>query len=520
MSNRPFQFRYAAVLAPLLFLLFISPAKAQSSANVSLDHRSYRFLEHLDTLGLVDSRIGAVKPFTRLEVSRLLVEADDLSQVRLDNRSDLLLAKIKNFQREFRAETNRLLQADSGEGETFFKPLQSVYARYDYLDKAETPQGDFGRVLNRGSQAITGLTLHGTLFDFLSFHSRVEERFHFHNWVGRDEDKYKLEWLETYAKLAYWNIEIEGGLDSLSWGHGVHDNLVLSHNAEPFPMIKITNPMPTLLPWIFSALGPIKTQFFFTRLDRRRAVREPYLAGMKVNFRPLPFLEFGMTRTAVFGGKDRPSIDWWGIIRGTEDNPKPGQTDLSNQLAGFDLRLRIPLPIGGLAAYAEAYGEDEAGNFPYKWSYLFGVHLAGILPQRNLWIRAEWAQTHETAYVHGTYSTGYNYRLEYPGHTMANSSLGHHIGNNSEDFYVELGLYPFPCTEIVLFGDWEERLPRGKAFEEEHIQFGGSVSHRFDILGGLTVTGEFRWRTIRNYGFVWKKKEQDSYVQVKVELQF
>jgi hypothetical protein len=500
--------------------LFAAPAAAQSSANVSLDHSSYRFLEFLDTLGLVDSRVGAVRPFTRLEVSRLFIEAEDLAQVRLRNRSPLILERIDLFQREFRAGTGRLLQADSGEGETFFKPIQSVYTRYTYLDGAETPEGDFGRVLNRGSQLFGGVTFHGTLFDVLTLHTRPEERLHPHNWPGDTESHYDLKWLETYGKLAYWNVELEIGVDSLAWGHGGHDTLILSHNAEPFPLVKLSNPMPTLLPWIFGALGPLKTQFFFGRLARRRDVREPYIAGMKLNFRPLPFLEFGMSRTAVFGGKGRSTPDYWAIFQGTQDNPKPGEPDLSDQLAGFDLRLRLPLPIGGVAVYAEAFGEDEAGNFPYKWSYLYGIHVAGLLPQRNLWLRVEWAETHKAAYVHGTYSTGYTHRLNYPGHDITNSSLGHHVGNESEDLYVEVGFYPFPGTEIVFHGDWEERRRFGASVVEEHVQVGGAVTHRFDYLGGLSLTAEFRYRSIRNHGYVWQEWGRDSYFLLTAELQF
>ncbi|MHC5038435.1 MAG: capsule assembly Wzi family protein [Planctomycetota bacterium] len=496
-------------------------AFGQSSPNVSLDHPVYRFLEHLETLGLIDSRTAGVKPYSRLEVSRLLIEAEDLSQVRRIPSGRLLEGRIGLFHREFRGEVGRLVQTDAGEGEDYVKPIQSANIRYAYMEGPETPERDFGRVYNDGSQVFMGLTSHGSFLDILSYHTRPEVRLHFHNWVGNDEDQYGLAWMETYVKTTYWNVEVEGGFDAISWGQGAHDTLILSNNADSYPLVKLSNPMPTLLPWIFQVLGPIRTQIFLTRLDRRRTVRQPWLAGMKLSIKPLPFFEFGMARTFIFGGKDRPSTDWWGILKGTEDNPdEPGEDDLANQLAGFDIRIRLPLPFGGLAFYTEAVGEDEAGAFPYKWSFLHGVHLAGILPQQNLWLRVEWARTHAAAYIHGTYATGYTYRLNYPGHTVTNSSLGHHIGNRSKDIYTEIGWYPLPEMEAILFGDWEERKRSGATIPEEHVQVGASLSYRFPLLGGFRLAAEYRYRAIRNAGYVRKERAWDSYFSLTMDLQF
>jgi hypothetical protein len=173
-----------------------------------------------------------------------------------------------------------------------------------------------------------------------------------------------------------------------------------------------------------------------------------------------------------------------------------------------------------MALYTEAIGEDEAGAFPYKWSFIYGVHIAGILPQRNLWLRLEWAETHPAAYIHGTYGTGYTYRLNYTGHTVTNSSLGHHIGNRSKDLFAEIGMYPLPALDVVLFGDWEARRRFGASLVEEHVQVGGSVSYRFALLGGLVLTAEYRYRSVRNAGYERKKKARDSHFILCAELTF
>ncbi|MCU0722526.1 MAG: capsule assembly Wzi family protein [Planctomycetes bacterium] len=521
---RPPRLARGSLAAAFLSLLLAAPAAGQSSPNVSLDDPVYRFLDHLDTLGLIDSRIQGVRPFVRLEAARLLVEADDLSGVRADRCSSLVRSRLRLFREAFRADISARIEPGGDEGDTYWKPLQSLYARYAYLDGTDLPERDAGRVWNEGSQALVGFATHAVLFDALCFHARPEFRAHPQNWTGDPEDRASVVFLETYGKLSAWNLELEGGLDSMAWGQAFHDTLLLSDDAEPLPLIKLTNPMPAMLPWVFESLGPFRAQLFVSRLmDRRRPVREPWFAGMKLSWKPLPFFEIGAARTFLFAGDGGPDPDVATILLGSENHAGRGaQPDVSDQRAGFDVRLRVPLPYGGASLYAESFGEDESHYFPSKWSWLAGVHLAGFLPARNLWLRAEWAETHETAYAHGTYAPGYAHRLGYPGHDWGNSALGHHVGNHATDVYAEAGIFPLPEAEVALVADWEKRrrnLPDGDP-SEEHLQLGVRVSATFRWLGGLTLSLEYRDRTIRNAGYVKGETERDSHVSFLATLQF
>ena len=131
-------------------------------------------------------------------------------------------------------------------------------------------------------------------------------------------------------KINIKNLEIEIGRDSQWWGPGYHGSLLLSNNAEPFDMVKISNPRPVLLPWIFRFLGPFRIMAFYTELEDERAVPEPKLFGMRLNFKPHPNLELGFSRSIMFGGQGRDenfSIeDYWKIFWATREN-KPGRLD-------------------------------------------------------------------------------------------------------------------------------------------------------------------------------------------------
>ncbi len=112
----------------------------------------------------------------------------------------------------------------------------------------------------------------------------------------------------AYGVVSFLGLDLTVGKDSQWWGPGYHGSLLLSNNAEPFTMVRLENPEPVLLPWILKYLGPFRWTFFVTRLEHdRRDVPEPYLWGMRIDFKPHPYVEIGLQRTAMLGG-DRTAV--------------------------------------------------------------------------------------------------------------------------------------------------------------------------------------------------------------------
>ena len=70
--------------------------------------------------------------------------------------------------------------------------------------------------------------------------------------------------------LGLGSLEFSIGRQSLWWGQGRHGSLVLTNNAEPLDMIRLTNPNPILLPWVFKYLGPFRFDLFLTELEESR----------------------------------------------------------------------------------------------------------------------------------------------------------------------------------------------------------------------------------------------------------
>jgi hypothetical protein len=492
------------------------PAFGDSEPNVSLNDPVYAFLDRLDTLGIVDSYVAGMRPLSRDEVARLLCEA--AKNAPLGGDRPALAARIRRFQKRFRwtvaarggfgHPTQRYRSSLRGGPETdlryikpevYLFPVSSLALKTALLDGICPPEGRDGLAVLRGGQVLASLSSHGRLASFLSFHVRPEVI------LGPDPDgkaAFSLLMRETYVKATVAGLELEVGFDDMTWGPGRHGAILLSRNTEPFPGFKFGTPSPFRLPWFFSHLGLFRFELFTARLERARVVPHALLGGLKVNWKPFPWVEFGASRVAVFGGDGRPSVGakelwkiWWGIY----DNVRVGE-DLSNQLAGFDGRVRVVLGGVGLSLYGEAIGEDETNMFPYKWSTLAGLVVAGLPPFGLLDLRIEWTHTHRTAYRHGTYGSGYRYR---------GALLGHHVGTDGKDVYVEASFHPGDLT-LTLFGDWEARREQGSfQVEEDHLQFGVRASL---LWCGATISGAWRYRHVRNADYVRGRTREEHFL--------
>jgi len=95
------------VVLCLLFLLLaggVSEVRALPSNNVPLDHWSYGALDKLSGFGLFKSDLHGTRPFTRLEVARLVSEALHPGMKKKLKLPPLIEYFLERFQREFKEE--------------------------------------------------------------------------------------------------------------------------------------------------------------------------------------------------------------------------------------------------------------------------------------------------------------------------------------------------------------------------------------------------------------------------------
>ncbi len=443
-------------------LLALAPVAwaAPASSPVPLDSWVYPALDKLAGLGMIESSLQGMRPFTRLEAARQTLEAEESSSRQA--APPVVRELLARLERELEVELSRL--REPGQEKSFFQPLRTTELTYVYRDGAQVDitgnnarqfplnTNNFGIEYGEGHNAQLTFETEANLGGWLSLWARPLYEMQEEGAGG------SLHLLEGRAALGLGPFEISAGRQSLWWGQGRRGALVLTNNAKPLDMVRVTLPSPVLLPWVFKYLGPFRFDLFLGELEEERIVPEPYFSGLRLGFKPVPWFEFGLMRTITFGGDGRPDVDSGDFLTILSGRNLSGGEDTSNSVAALDARVKIPF-LAGLELYGELGGEDEAGGFISKKAWLAGLYLPHIEPSGRLGLRFEATDiTDPVWYRHSIYRSGYTYEERV---------MGHHAGGDSENFYSEISAFlPHGFTLTAGF-DYQQRGGH-QAVEENH----------------------------------------------------
>ena len=501
----------------LALLSFAGPATAAPvSAGVPLDSWIYPALDKLAGLGLLESALQGSRPYTRVEAARLTREALDHA---VEGKASPVAGELlRRLAHELRREIEEVKGNRAG---SYLQPLREV--RLDYLYQEGEPSSLTGSTLNARQNA---LNTNNFGIDYNESHNAqflFESEARLGNILlvslrpqlllreGEDEDpEFRLR--EGKVALGLGPIEVSVGRQSLWWGQGRHGSLLLTNNAEPLDMLRITNPTPVVLPWIFRYLGPMRFDLFFSHLDGYVADvdesnnahgNDPDFAGLRLNFKPLPFFEIGAARTTIFGGEgiDVSHSDYLTIFSGRN---LTGGEDTSNQLAAFDARIKIAA-LAGAELYGEYGGEDEAGGFIAHRAWIAGLYLPKLESSERLSLRLEYADLTDESklapawYRHGIFRSGY---------TWQGKVLGHHVGGAARDFFGEVKLQLPHDVTLVGGVDIEER-GTDQPVTEEHLQ--PFVNIEWALQNGWWMGASFAFDRVKNVNYQTGAERTDHF---------
>lgn len=417
----------------VLFLLLLPGSLSAASSNVPVGSWVYQDLEKLEAEGLLASGILTSRPISRAEAARLIREAES-------GQPSVAAARIiQKLKKEF--------APDEALPSTYFRPFEE--ARFKYIYSDGTPHflniNNKGDIIGNGSNFRAGLSSDARALGALAFYLNPEIRYP----EGPATEDAEVVLVEGYGSITLWNIELTAGRQSLWWGPGFHGALLLSDNARPFDLIKLTNPKPVTLPWIFKYIGPIKLTGFVTMLEEDRDFANPYLAGLRLDLKPHPNVNIGIARVAMFGGAGRhvdAGVVWDVITAGNENVAgEPG-----NQLGSVDLKVVLPFDFQKVVVYGELGGEDEAGNLPSRVAYIMGAYLPGVLGLERLDLRVDYAQT----YIGNYPGVWYQHHVYTSGYTYDGRIIGHHMGTDAKDLFMS-ATYESPYGEFEALFDIE-----------------------------------------------------------------
>ncbi len=457
--------------------------------------------------GLVDTALLGTRPYSRPEAARIVAEAlrnlDRLEGKDTEFLEELLL----ELREELRPELIALGALPGERKESFLIPVERAGWRAAWLQRRAKQFPEFvgtrviegtpllqnreGIIYQERYNGVLDLEGRAQWTDRLSFYLQPLVFAH----AGAGDEGAELRLHKGYAKLTLGPIELEAGKDSVWWGPGRHGAFVLTNNAEPLEMVKLSNPSPVTLPWILKYLGPFQFTLLLARLEEEREFPHALLLGMRLNFKPHRLLEIGVSRGVQFGGRGAPSPDSGELLDLLSGADEP--TD-ANQVGSIDLSLRIPFLWGALLYYE--VGRDRAGAFEKSFPFLeseanlYGLYFPHLGPAGRTDLRIEWAETQQWAlwYTHGPFRTGY---------TFKGQILGHHIGGDAHDLFVQTGTNFSQNLRIALTLDWERRgvdrfAERGTGIESD-IQVG--LGFRYRYLPTVTIEGGYAFEHIRNF---------------------
>ncbi|MHB8121793.1 MAG: capsule assembly Wzi family protein [Desulfuromonadaceae bacterium] len=436
-----------------MFMLAASPLWALSSANIPLDSPIYRYLDKLAGFGLISTDIKGIKPFSKAEAARLLLEAEKNLAPGSGTLPEFPAELIRRLRGLIPREAS--LRGDPDKKPQFFdyNPVSSLRLRYIHLDGAPR---DYRRdVHDPGDDGVFGIgsslrpenpypaPAHqrgGEGTPLLENNNGVvhgeghsgELRWGSEWYLGDfavallepslldDGDENKVRLNRGYLKLGGGALELEAGRDENWLGLGYRGNITLTNNAENFTQVKISSPEPFDVRYI----GAMKYALVASRFDETvvdGALRQPWFYALKLSVKPTDNLEIGFNLGRQVGGpgvKNSLGDSLRGLIGGTA-------SDNSNGLAGFEARYRIPW-LRNAELYGELSGEDTALFWPIVESYVAGLYLPRLSDDGRNDFRFEFFQGNQILYTHSTFPGGYIYK---------DLPLGHSQGGATQDYF-------------------------------------------------------------------------------------
>jgi hypothetical protein len=232
------------------------------------------------------------------------------------------------------------------------------------------------------------------------------------------------------------NFMISAGAMDRWWGPGWDGSLILSSNARPIPGLTVERNYTDASRWpVLRWFGPWRASLALGQEEGSSVgVDDTRFLAARLNFKPRPWLEFGLSRTAQWCGEGRP-CDWntfTDLLVGKDNRSETlsAAEEPGNQMAGYDFRLRSPWRKLPVAVYGQMIGEDEAGGLPSKFIGQVGAEVWGGATAGSWRARFEFSDTacsftrrapqYDCAYRNGLYSQGYTHRGRLIGHGLDN----------------------------------------------------------------------------------------------------
>jgi membrane-associated phospholipid phosphatase len=413
----------------------LSP-RNQGSPYVPLDSWIYPAFDRLAALGYVNSGILGMRPWTRLECARLLVEAQDQAAGNNPASSEAQ-PLLDTLEREFSTEAE-----SRGGGNNRHLQAESIYTRFtgisgqpltDGYHFGQTMLNDYGRPFAEGVNNVTGFSgwaSEGRLVAYVrgeyqhapsspALSDRARQFI-----AGADGPQLPVppntsipavdhvQLLDAYLGMNLENWQVSFGKQSLWWGPSEGGPILFSDNAVPVTMFRVNRVSPFKLPSVLGWMGPTRVEFFVGQLAGHDFIfvndtnlvgqfgrplgRQPFIHGEKLSFKPTSNFEFSVSETTVFAGGPIP-LTWHNLAKSYSGFIVAASAagDITDPRSAIDFTYKVPGLRNWLTFYGDAFTEDEYSPlaYPRKSAFQGGIYMPRIPGVPKLDLRVEGGST-------------------------------------------------------------------------------------------------------------------------------
>jgi hypothetical protein len=457
------------------------------STYVPIDSWVYPALVRLQGLGYLDTAFLGLRPWTRSAILSML----DLSE-------DNIRAKGPDTEAlRIYIAVDKELRPKDGYNPTLRHPsatLESAYVRAlgiagtplrDSFHLGQTIVNDYGRPVEEGFNLLTGFSARSEAGRF-ALYFRGEYQYapsapgYSHELATTlstidniDINLYPIQTTipqgpintanyfriqEAYLSYRLLDHEFSIGKSDHWMGPAQGGSFIYSNNAENIYAFQIDRTEPLYVPLLSKITGPFRYQFFVGSLKGHVDPRDPWMHVEKVSFKPTGNLEFGFTRSVIWGGEGHVPITFGSFFhsffsfQNVTNAEKFSRNDPGARFGGFDFSYRLPFVRKWLTLYTDSFIHDDVSpaDAPRHAAVRPGLYLSHFPKLPSLDLRVEAASTDPSTSRSAGGSYLYTEQVQKQGYTNKGFIIGDNIGRESKGGQAWL-TYHFSPSEQLQF---------------------------------------------------------------------
>jgi len=459
------------------------------STYVPVDNWIYPALDRLQALGYLNTAFLGLRPWTQASILAMLDETTSQFEPKsLDSDKEALEIYLA-VQKELRPSPND----DSSLLHPHIVP-DSIYVRTlgiggtplrDSFHLGQTIAYDYGRPYQEGFNAVQGFSARSEAGRF-SLYFRGEYQH------APDAPGYSANLAETLSaidlvpfatnpvqatipqgpiatqndfRILEANLSYRIANHEISFGKSDHwlspaqgGSFSGSNNAENIYAFQIDRTEPLYIPYLSALTGPFRYEFFVGSLKGHTDPNDPWIHVEKISFKPTANLEFGFSRSAIWGGKGHTPITIHTFLKSFFSfqnvplDEKLSRDDPGARFSCFDFSYRLPFLRDWLTLYSDSLVHDDVSplSAPRHAGIRPGLYLARFPKLPRLDLRVEAASSDPDT---GRSSGGgflYTEYIQTQGYTNKGFIMGDVIGRESKGGQAWLTYHLSPSEQVQL----------------------------------------------------------------------